>query len=221
LAESKHLQGYYRRPGKIESLANDTKPKEGLEGYFNLIPVNDKADGVASGNATPMETDSPNAGAPSGTAEKPTAAAQPSFELGEMPVYQFLNSFSKFLVGFFSHAQHCREVLAETDILLRLDRILTLPCWPIEFPMARNLEAVLMVNRRLMDASPGLVLKHRVDSVKGLMEQNEDFRKSRGSDNKIVQYVNVTGWLLSLSMMQELIFPQRPISRKLEQNSCP
>jgi hypothetical protein len=59
--------------------------------------------------------------------------------------------------------------------------------------MARNLEAVLMVNRRLMDASPGLVLKHRVDSVKGLMEQNEDFRKSRGSDNKIVQYVNVTG----------------------------
>jgi E3 ubiquitin-protein ligase HUWE1 len=80
---------------KIESLANDTKPKEGLEGYFNLIPVNDKADGVASGNATPMETDSPNAGTPSGTAEKPTVAAQPSFELGEMPVYQFLNSFSK------------------------------------------------------------------------------------------------------------------------------
>jgi hypothetical protein len=36
-------------------------------------------------------------------------------------------------------------------------------------------------------------LKHRVDSVKGLMEQNEEFRKSRGSDNKIVQYVNVTG----------------------------
>jgi E3 ubiquitin-protein ligase HUWE1 len=84
--------------GKIESLANDTKPKEGLEGYFNLIPVNDKADGVASGNATPMETDSPNAGdagAPSGTAEKPATTTQPSFELGEMPVYQFLNSFSK------------------------------------------------------------------------------------------------------------------------------
>lgn len=97
------------------------------------------------------------------------------------------------MVGFLSHAAHCREILAETDILVRLDRILTLPCWPIEFPMARNLEAVLMVNRRLMDASPGRVLKHRIDTVKVHMALNEDFRQSRGSDNKIVQYVALTG----------------------------
>jgi hypothetical protein len=59
--------------------------------------------------------------------------------------------------------------------------------------MARNLESVLLVNRRLMDAAPSIMLKHRVEGVKALMDSNAEFRQSRGSDNKIVQYVNVSG----------------------------
>lgn len=73
-----------------------------------------------------------------------------------------------------------------------------------------------MVNRRLMDASPASVLRHRVDSVKGLMDDNEDFRKSKGSDNKIVQYVNVTRSLPVSSPFTCTNCLQRLISKKLK-----
>jgi len=96
-------------------------------------------------------------------------------------------------VGFFNHAQHCREILTETKFLEQFDTILTLPCWPVEFPLARNLESILLVNRRMADASPAFVLKHRVQCVKTLMDSNEEFRQSEGSKNKLVQYVGVTG----------------------------
>jgi hypothetical protein len=59
--------------------------------------------------------------------------------------------------------------------------------------MARNLEAILSVNRRLMDASPSVVLRHRVDCVKNLMETNQIFSDSQGSDTQVVQYASVTG----------------------------
>lgn len=81
----------------------------------------------------------------------------------------------------------------ETKFLEQFDAILTLPCWPVEFPLARNLEAILLVNRHLADASPAFVLKHRVQRVKQLMDSNEEFRQSEGSNNKLVQYVGVTG----------------------------
>jgi len=51
----------------------------------------------------------------------------------------------------------------------------------------------LLVNRRMADASPAFVLKHRVQCVKTLMDSNEEFRQSEGSKNKLVQYVGVTG----------------------------
>lgn len=80
---------------KIESMAKDTKPKDGLEGYFNLIAADNKVEEVADTSGTPMETDTPTPEILSSSIEKPTGSSQPSFEISEMPVYQFLNSFSK------------------------------------------------------------------------------------------------------------------------------
>lgn len=78
---------------RIEALANEYKPKEGCDGYFNLVPVNKST----PGRETPMDTDLPRADAGTATIEKAntSTSTQPTFELNEMPVYQFLNNFSK------------------------------------------------------------------------------------------------------------------------------
>lgn len=192
---------------KIEAMATDYQPKEGIEGHFNLVAMDNQRREITE---TPM-TEADQTTNNDGSVAKSEPSTPNGFDLHEMPLYQYLNNFFKvsgfyftelsslqqnnfqFLTGFFNHAQHCREILTETDILVRVDRILVLSCWPIEFPMARNLEAILSVNRRLMDASPSLVLRHRVDCVKTLMETNQTFSDSQGSNTRIVQYVTVIG----------------------------
>ena len=93
--------------------------------------------------------------------------------------------------------------------MTRLDRILALPSWPIDFVLARNLDAILLINRRLMDASPAVVLKHRVEVVKKHLElaSVQEFLQSRGSSNKLVSYVNVTGaWHVIFSLRHSFLF---------------
>lgn len=81
----------------------------------------------------------------------------------------------------------------------------------MEFPLARNLEAILLVNRRLADASPAPVLKHRVQCVKKHMDSNEEFRQSEGSSNKLVQYVGVTGTKLKSRLCSTKYCPQQAV----------
>jgi E3 ubiquitin-protein ligase HUWE1 len=216
--------------GKIEAVARETKPKEGTEGHFNLIPVPyPRQTAPVATSSTPM-VESQMAVDDGVVVEKEEKAATSvvAFDLQEMPTYQYINNFSKvrlycewligyyrcadprlfvhqFLVGFFNHAQHCREILTETKFLEQFDTILTLPCWPVEFPLARNLESILLVNRRLADASPAFVLKRRVQCVKELMDSNLEFRQSEGSNNKLVQYVGVTGICSDTCLAHKLI----------------
>lgn len=177
----------------IEQVAKTYTPREEVEGYFNLLAVNEvKMD--AEPISTSGETSTLNSQSGVDVPASAATSSPSTFELSEMLAYQYLSNFSKFLVGFFSHAQHCRDILSETSILTRLDSILALPSWPIDFVLARNLDAVLLVNRRLMDASPAVVLTHRVGVVKKHLESTyaQDFLRSRGASNTLVNYVNVT-----------------------------
>lgn len=79
---------------KIEALARETKPKEGTEGHFNLIPVpyprSDPAAIKPSSSTAESLQDSIDDDA-SQQADRTTV----TFDLQEMPVYQYINNFSK------------------------------------------------------------------------------------------------------------------------------
>ncbi|KAG8786740.1 hypothetical protein FRC15_010808 [Serendipita sp. 397] len=150
----------------LKMLGTEYTPRAGTESSFNLVPT-PKAP-VDEPSASPgAEEDAGSSMTPTAANSKPNP--QP-FELSEMSAYQYLNNFSKFLTGFFTHAQHCRDVLNDTGLLKIFDEILTLSSWPIELSMGRNMDAILLVNRRLMDASPSIVLKHRIQEVKSILE---------------------------------------------------
>jgi E3 ubiquitin-protein ligase HUWE1 len=188
--------------GRIEEAIKQYIPKAGMEGYFRLLlgKSPEPEAGVSSGDAK-METDQP-ATASSGTAlpnnSEQTPQTSPngdsSYHITEIPPYQYLNCFSKvgcipligmvsdglqFLIGFFSHAQHGRELLEDTDILERLDRLLTAPQWPIGFPLGRNLDNVLVVSRRLMDSNPTVVLKHHITKVNSSIADEQVFARGK------------------------------------------
>ncbi len=204
--------------GQIEEAIKQYTPKAGMEGYFRLLlgKSPEPEAGVSSGDAK-METDqlattSSEAALPNSGAQTPQTSSNgdSSYHITEIPPYQYLNCFSKvscttpmgmvpdgfqFLIGFFSHAQHGRELLADTDILERLDRLLTVPQWPIGFPLGRNLDNVLVVSRRLMDSNPTVVLKHHITKIKSSLETNKSLREAKGPEVRLNPYV----WLHGLS----------------------
>jgi len=202
--------------GEIEEAIKQYIPKAGMEGYFRLLlgKSPELEAGVSSGDAK-METDqlpttSSEAALPNSGAQTPQTSSNgdSSYHITEIPPYQYLNCFSKvgrtppmgmvpdglqFLIGFFSHAQHGRELLAETDILERFDRLLTAPQWPIGFPLGRNLDNVFVVSRRLMDSNPTVVLKHHITKVKLSLEANKSLREAKGPEVRLNPYVWLHG----------------------------
>ncbi|KAG8835313.1 hypothetical protein FRC17_004095 [Serendipita sp. 399] len=177
----------------IKTLGIEYMPRIGTESSFTLVSTpkttaeNNPSASTEVGNQPVISTTPTTAG--------PSANSQP-FELSEMSPYQYLNHFAKFLTGFFNHAQHCRDILTDTEILKLFDGILTLPSWPIELTMGRNMDAILLVNRRLMDASPSIVLKHRIQEVKSILgsgDKNEKDRRYQTSITKMARYVSEKG----------------------------
>ena len=204
--------------GQIEEAIKQYTPKAGMEGYFRLLlgkspePESEVSSGEAKMETDQIATTSNEAALPNSGAQTPQTSSNgdSSYHITEIPPYQYLNCFSKvsgaapmgmdpdgfqFLIGFFSHAQHGRELLADTDILERLDRLLTVPQWPIGFPLGRNLDNVLVVSRRLMDSNPTAVLKHHIAKIKSSLETNKSLREVKGPEVCLNPYV----WLHGLS----------------------
>jgi E3 ubiquitin-protein ligase HUWE1 len=83
---------------KIETVARETNPKEGTEGHFNLIPVPypHRSAAVAKTSTPVVEGQSVADGEDIvEKEEKLPANVAVTFDLQEMPAYQYINSFSK------------------------------------------------------------------------------------------------------------------------------
>jgi E3 ubiquitin-protein ligase HUWE1 len=78
---------------RIEILAQEYQSKPSNEGHFDLIPVPSKPPVASTSSTSAMETD--QATSKSEEAESSTSNIPPPFDLHEMPIYQFLNNFSK------------------------------------------------------------------------------------------------------------------------------
>jgi Domain of Unknown Function (DUF913) len=82
---------------KIETVARETKPKEGTEGHFNLIPVPYPRQGAPVATASTPMVEGQMVIDDGDLVEKEEKATTnvATFDLQEMPAYQYINSFSK------------------------------------------------------------------------------------------------------------------------------
>jgi len=83
---------------KIETIARESKRKEGTEGHFNLIPVpypHQNASVAKASHSTAEGQMEVIAGDATENEEKASSGVSVTFDLQEIPAYQYINSFSK------------------------------------------------------------------------------------------------------------------------------
>lgn len=112
----------------------------------------------------------------------------------------------QFLEGFFQHAPHCKDFIADEEALSSLGNITALPCLPYDFSTSVASDSLVQVIRTMAESATQETLAFLLKLVQDALDTNTDFWETVQEQSKLLPLLDSKG---------QFQFRAQPISLQL------
>lgn len=99
----------------------------------------------------------------------------------------------QFLEGFFQHAPHCKDFIADNAALELLGNITALSCLPYDFSTSIASDSLVQVVRTMAESATSETLSFLLKLVQDSLLTNMDFWESVEEQSKLLPLVDIKG----------------------------